>query len=136
MFDINVVPRDVKKTSLPSATATGTELARTVVSAAAGSGLGRVAIYSENSVPAQDWQFLRIVLTQASLISSGKRSWKIDCPVPVLLTPSEDRDYYLDGKLWPAVSIDGVLAPTGRHGLSIDGPGTISWIRGPCPRAC
>ena len=122
MFDINVVPRDVKKTSLPSATATGTELARTVVSAAAGSGLGRVAIYSENSVPAQDWQFLRIVLTQASLISSGKRSWKIDCPVPVLLTPSEDRDYYLDGKLWPAVSIDGVLAPTGRHGLSIDRP--------------
>ena len=122
MFDINVMPRDTKKTTLPSATATGTELARTVVSAASASGAGRVAIYSENTVPAQDWQFLRVVLTRAALVDAGKRSWRIDSPVPVMLTPSEDRDYYLDGKLWPAVSSDGVLVPTGRHGLSIDRP--------------
>ena len=122
MFDINVVSRDVKKTTLPSATATGTELARTVAAAAAGSGSGRVALYSEHSVPTQDWLFLRIVLTQAVTMDSGKRSWRIDTPSPVMLTPAEDRDYYLDGKLWPAVSADGVLAPSGRHGLSIDRP--------------
>jgi hypothetical protein len=122
MFDINVMPRDISSTSLPSATATGTELARTVVMAASASPTGRVAIYSENTVPAQDWSFLRIALTQKTEMDTGRRSWKVDSPVPVMLTPAEDRDYYLDGKLWPAVSNDGVLAPTGRHWLSIDRP--------------
>ncbi len=35
-----------------------------------------------------------------------------------MLAPTEDRDYYLDGKLWPAVSADGLLAPPGRHWIS------------------
>jgi hypothetical protein len=61
MFDVNVMPnRDLARTTLPSATATGTELARTVAAAASAS--GRVAIYSEHTVPVQDWVFLKTAL--------------------------------------------------------------------------
>jgi hypothetical protein len=121
MFDINVMPdRDITSTHLASATATGTELARTAVIAAATS--GRVAIYSENTVPVQDWNFLRTALTRASEITPGKNEWKVNTAEPVLLTPAEDRDYYLDGRLWPAVSSDGVLAPIGRHVISTTRP--------------
>lgn len=60
MFDVNVVAdRDIAHTALPSATATGTELMHTVAAAAAAS--GRVAIYSEHTVPAQDWLLLKMV---------------------------------------------------------------------------
>jgi uncharacterized protein YdaL len=121
MFDINVMPdRDITSTHLASATATGTELARTAVIAAATS--GRVAIYSENTVPVQDWNFLRTALTRASEIIPGNKEWKVNTAEPVLLTPAEDRDYYLDGRLWPAVSSDGVLAPIGRHVISTTRP--------------
>jgi YD repeat-containing protein len=120
MFDINVMAnRDIAHTTLPSPTATGTELARTVVAAAAAS--GRVAIYSEHTVPPQDWVFLRIALTRAAELS-GTKQWKVNSAVPVLLTPAEDRDYYVDGRLWPAVSSDGVLAPAGRHQISTNRP--------------
>jgi hypothetical protein len=121
MFDVNVVnDRDITPTTLPSVTATGIELARTVVAAASAS--GRVAIYSEHTVPPQDWTLLRIALTRASELSGSTSDWKVDTDMPVLLTPSEDRDYYMDGRLWPAVSSDGVLAPSGRHRLSTRRP--------------
>jgi len=117
MFDVNVVAtRDINATYLPTFTATGTELVRTVVAAASPS--GRVAVYSENTVPVQDWTLLRMALTTSSTLTGGGGDWKVAGPEPVLLTPAEDRDYYMDGRLWPAVSADGVLAPPGRHGLS------------------
>ena len=60
MFDVNVMAdRDISRTALPSATATGAELARTIAAAASAS--GRVAIYSEHTVPAQDWALLKAV---------------------------------------------------------------------------
>jgi hypothetical protein len=63
MFDINVMnDRDVDRTFLPSPTATGIELARTALAAAAASGEGRVAVYSEHTVPPQDWPLLKIAL--------------------------------------------------------------------------
>ncbi len=121
MFDVNVLPgRDITGTNLPSKLATGTELARTIVAAMAPT--GRAAIYSENSVPWQDWSFLRIALTRSTALSSSRQDWRIDTPHPILLAPAEDRDYYLDGKLWPAVSTDGVLVPSGHHWLSNDRP--------------
>ncbi len=121
MFDINVMPdRDVSSTHLPSATATGIELARTAAVAASVS--GRVAIYSERTVPVQDWNFLRTALTRSSVITPGTSEWKVTTASPVLLTPAEDRDYYLDGRLWPAVSLDGVLAPVGSHRISTTRP--------------
>ncbi len=121
MFDVNVVPtRNINATTLPTFTATGTELVRTVEAAAAT--FPRVAIYSENTVPVQDWTLLRIALTRGSTLTGGGGDWKIGGPAPVLLTPAEDRDYYMDGRLWPAVSADGVLAPPGRHRLSTSRP--------------
>jgi uncharacterized protein YdaL len=121
MFDVNVVhDRNINATTLPTFTATGTELVRTVMAAAAS--FPRVAIYSEDTVPMQDWSLLRIALTNGSTFTGGGGAWKIGGDEPVLLTPAEDRDYYMDGRLWPAVSPDGVLAPPGRHGLSISRP--------------
>jgi hypothetical protein len=121
MFDVNVMSdRDITHTTLVSSIATGTELARTVVAAAAAS--GRVAVYSEHTIPVQDWAFLRVALTAPATLVSGKREWRVDSPLPVLLSPAEDRDYYMDGRLWPAVSSDGVLTPGGRHWVSVDRP--------------
>ena len=61
MFDVNVVDnRDITDTNLPSKTATGTELALTLLSAAAPS--GRVALYSEYSVSPKDWDIIQMVL--------------------------------------------------------------------------
>jgi len=61
MFDVNVVDnRDITNTHLPSKTATGTELALTLLSAAATS--GRVALYSEYSVSPKDWDIIQMVL--------------------------------------------------------------------------
>ncbi len=121
MFDVNVVKdRNINLTTLPTFIPTGTELVRTVMSAASAS--NRVAIYSEWTVPDQDWTLLRIALARTSTLTGGSGDWKIAGPEPVLLTPAEDREYYMDGRLWPAVSSDGVLAPPGRHGLSISRP--------------
>jgi uncharacterized protein YdaL len=121
MFDVNVVKdRNINATTLPTFIPTGTELVRTVMSAASAS--NRVAIYSEWTVPDQDWTLLRIALASSSTLTGGSGDWKIAGPEPVLLTPSEDREYYMDGRLWPAVSSDGVLAPPGRHGLSTSRP--------------
>jgi hypothetical protein len=79
MFDVNVMPdRDVAHTTLPSATATGTELARTVAAAAWAS--GRVAIYSEHTVPVEDWVFLKTALTRPASLKAGRRKWKVDSP--------------------------------------------------------
>src|ERR1700690_746766 len=123
MFDVNVDPnRGIGPPNLPTKTATGPELVRTMVAAASASPSSRVAVYSENTVPVQDWNLLRIALTTGSSLSGGGGDWKVAGPEPVLLTPAEDRDYYMDGRLWPAVSADGVLAPPGRHGLSISRP--------------
>ncbi|MBI3693482.1 MAG: polysaccharide deacetylase family protein, partial [Acidobacteria bacterium] len=120
MFDINVVPdRSVESTSLPSATATGTELAETVRAAAV---FGRVAIYSEWTVPSQDWKALGTALAAPARLDAGPTGWTLEAPVPVWLTSAEDRDYFLDWRLWPAVSPEGLLAPAGRHRLTIERP--------------
>src|SRR5262249_13442256 len=117
MFDINVVPdRGIEDSALPSATATGTELARTVLAAASVS--GRAAIYSEYTVPSQDWRLLGSALAATANIEAGDGGWKLDSPAPMLLLSSEDRDYHLDGHRWPAVSSEGILVPSGAHRLS------------------
>ncbi|HYM13306.1 MAG TPA: hypothetical protein VEU62_21385, partial [Bryobacterales bacterium] len=132
MFDINVVPdREVDGSALPSATATGTELARTVVAAASVS--GRAAIYAESTVPSQDWKLMGEALAAAGEVEPTGRGWKVQAPVPVLLTSSEDRDYYLDGRLWPAVSPEGLLAPPGAHQLSAERPWFQLFERGDLP---
>jgi hypothetical protein len=124
MFDVNVVPgRSIDGTSLPSATATGTELARTVLAAASAS--GRVAIYAESTVPSQDWGLIGSALASGSRLKPDSDGWRLTSPFPTILSSIEDRDYYLDGRLWPAASPDGVVIPAGRHRLSVERP----WYR-------
>ena len=119
MFDVNVMPnRDISSTFLPSATATGVELALTL--AAASSPSGRVAVYSENTVPVQDWPLLRMALARPATITAAGDGWQVASPGSVLLSPAENKSYYVDGRLWPAGSIDGVLAPAGRHTISAE----------------
>jgi hypothetical protein len=64
MFDVNIVEdRDVDPGDLPSALATGTEFAATVREAFRPT--GRAAVYSEFTVPPQDWRYAAAVLAAA-----------------------------------------------------------------------
>ncbi len=119
MFDVNVVPyRDITNTNLPSATATGTELALTVLSAASAS--GRVAVYSEKTVSPQDWDLIQMVLSRPVSVSGGHTSMDVNTSTSLVLTPADDPQYYVDGHPWPAVSADGVVIPVGEHSISTE----------------
>ncbi|MGA2987372.1 MAG: DUF2334 domain-containing protein [Terriglobia bacterium] len=119
MFDVNVVDnRDITNTNLPSKTATGTELALTLLSAASAS--GRVAVYSENSVSPQDWDLIQMVMNRPASIGGGKTSMDVNAATSLELVPADDPLYYIDGRLWPAVSPDGVVMPTGEHSISTE----------------
>jgi hypothetical protein len=124
MFDINVMPdRDVDGTSLPSALAIGTELARTVRAAASAS--GRVAVYSESTVPSQDWGLLGQALAADARLAGSGAAWSVESVTPVRLLPAQNRTYYLDGTFWPAAATDGVMLPAGEHDISLYRP----WYR-------
>ena len=74
MFDVNVLSnRDVKGTPLPSGLMTGTELASTVMAAAWAS--GRAAVYSEATVPSQDWAFINQALASSVRMEAQGRRW-------------------------------------------------------------
>jgi hypothetical protein len=119
MFDVNVVPyRDITNTNLPSKTATGTELALTILSAASVS--GRAVVYSEQTVSPQDWDLIQMVLGRPSSVSGGKTSMDVDASTSLVLTPADDPTYYVDGHPWPAISEDGVIMPTGDHSISTE----------------
>ena len=119
MFDVNVVSnRDITNTNLPSKTATGIELALTLLSASSVS--GRVAVYSEQTVSPQDWDLVQMVLNRPVSVSGGKTSMDVNAPISLVLSPADDPQYYVDGHLWPAVSPDGVLMPTGEHSISTE----------------
>jgi hypothetical protein len=121
MFDINVVPdRRVDGASLPSSRATGTELALTVAAAASAS--GRAAIYSEHTVASQDWPLIGAALAAAARVQVEPGEWTLRSPLTLRLVNHEDRDYYLNGRLWPAVSPDGVTAPAGNYDLKFNRP--------------
>jgi hypothetical protein len=119
MFDVNIVDnRDITNTNLPSKTATGTELALTLLSA--GSVSGRVAVYSEYSVSPQDWDLVQMVMGRPLSIKGGKTSMDVNTPTSLVLTPADDPQYYVDGHLWPAVSPEGVVLPMGEHSVSTE----------------
>ena len=119
MFDVNVVDnRDITGTNLPSKTATGTELALTLLSAASAS--GRVAVYSEQTVSPQDWDLIQMVLNRPASVTGGQTSMDVQTATSLVLTPADDPLYYVDGHPWPAVSRDGVVMPTGEHSISTE----------------
>jgi hypothetical protein len=124
MFDINVMhDRDVEATNLPSQLLTGTELARTVLAAAAAS--GRVALYSESTIASQDWGLIGQALASQANLQARRGAWSVESPLAVRLLPAENRAYYLDGSFWPAATVDGVLVPPGQHELAFNPP----WYR-------
>jgi len=119
MFDVNVVPyRDITDTNLPTKTATGTELALTVLSAASAS--GRAVIYSEQTVSPQDWDLIQMVMNRPVSVSGGKTGMDVNATTSLELTPADDPLYYVDGHPWPAVSPEGVVVPTGEHSISTE----------------
>jgi hypothetical protein len=119
MFDVNVVPdRDITNTNLPSKTATGIELALTLLSASSAS--GRAAVYSEQTVSPQDWDLVQMVLNRPTAVSGGKSVMDVDEQTSLELTPADAPLYYVDGHPWPAVSGDGVTMPTGEHSISTE----------------
>ena len=102
----------------PSKTATGTELALTLLSAASAS--GRVAVYSEQTVSPQDWDLIQMVLNRPVSVTGGQTSMDVNTTTSLVLTPADDPLYYVDGHPWPAVSSDGVVMPTGEHSISTE----------------
>jgi len=119
IFDVNVVPdRDITNTNLPSKTATGIELALTLLSASSAS--GRAAVYSEQTVSPQDWDLIEMVLNRPESVSGGKTGMDVDAQTSLELTPADAPLYYVDGHPWPAVSGDGVIMPTGEHSISTE----------------
>ena len=119
MFDVNVVDnRDITGTFLPSKTATGTELALTLLSASSAS--GRAVVYSEQTVSPQDWDLIQMVLNRPLSVSGGHTGMDVNTSTSLVLTPADDPLYYVDGHPWPAVSRDGVVMPTGEHSISTE----------------
>lgn len=118
MFDINVVSdRDTEHTTLPSTMARGTELAETVKAAAIN---GRVAIYAEHTVGAQDWPLLGMALARPARLIKADGSYEVQSPFPVYFAASEGSTYLLDGHKAPLVNSSGLLIPAGDHHISAD----------------
>jgi hypothetical protein len=103
---------------LPSKTATGTELALTVLAASSAS--GRAAVYSEQTVSPQDWDLIQMVMNRPISVSDGKTSMDVNANSSLIMTPADDPLYYIDGHPWPAVSADGVVMPKGDHSISTE----------------
>jgi uncharacterized protein YdaL len=126
MFDVNVVSRNLKGTSLAVTTATGTELALTIAAAASVS--GRVAVYSEHTVASQDWPLLRTTLALPAQIDAvGDRQWRLSSPYPVLLSTGRKLPLLVDGRSWPVLSPDDSWLPPGNHTVGIE-HGWRTWL--------
>ncbi|MBV9303546.1 MAG: hypothetical protein JOY62_02550 [Acidobacteriaceae bacterium] len=111
--DINVVERyqDV----YPTKKQTGVELFELVHEAAAS--FHRVALYFENSLEKQDLALLPVSATTARVSEKSADELQIDAAEPTRVDwrgPVE-----IDGKPWPLQSRKYVLAPAGKHRLSV-----------------
>ncbi len=119
MFDINVVPdRDIAKSSAPTPTDMGVELAQTVVSAG-GQGSGRVALYSEGTIPYQDMELLSRVMAHTVEVDTLSNSWTVASGIPVILkAPGQWQNYRVDHQIWPGWGKDSIVMPPGDHRIT------------------
>lgn len=117
MFDINVVPRrDHEKTTLPSASAIGSELAATVFYA--GLATGRVAIYSEFTVPPLDMDLLPFVMGSDVEITPAGGGYVLKSKKPFqLFWHGRDTRPRLNGRPWPFSTETSLSVPSGVHRL-------------------
>ena len=120
MFDVNVVDnRDITGTNLPTKTATGTELALTLLSASSASGrVGR--IFRTNRIAAGLGSDPDGFEPAPFPFPAAQTSMDVNASTSLVLTPADDPLYYVDGHPWPAVSRDGVMMPTGEHSISTE----------------
>jgi hypothetical protein len=94
MFDINVVAdRDVEKSELPSALATGTEFLQLLRNASTAS--GRVAVYSESTVAPQDWKFASAALAAGVKIQEDSRGLRVRTPHTVAVRVGDTEKWEL-----------------------------------------
>lgn len=118
MFDINVVSdRDIAKSSAPTPTDMGIELAQTVVSA--GQASGRVALYSEGTIPYQDMELLSRVMAHSAEVDTHSNSWAVTSKTSLILkAPGKWQNYRVDGQIWPGWGKDTVIMPPGDHQIT------------------
>ena len=118
MFDINVVPdRNIEKSHSPSQTAVGIELAQTVIAARQAS--GRVAVYSEGTMPYPDIEAISRVLANDTVVENLSNSWTVESKDAVILSaPGLWRDYQINGKIWPGWGDNAIYMPAGKHLIS------------------
>jgi len=117
MFDINVVPRrEYEKTALPSASAIGSELAATVFYA--GLATGRVAVYSEFTVPPLDMDLLPFVMGSDVEIAPAGGSYMLKSKKPFqLFWNGRNTAPRLNGRPWPFSAETSLSVPSGVHRL-------------------
>jgi len=118
MFDVNVVPdRDIDKSHAPTQTVMGVELAQTVNTARLAS--GRVAVYSEGTVPYQDIDALSRVLANDAVLEKTGRVWTVASKEAVILNaPGLWQNYQVNGRIWPGWGESSVFMPAGKHEIS------------------
>lgn len=112
-IDINVVERyqDV----YPTKKQTGVELFELVHQAA--ESFGQVALYFESSLEKQDLPLLSAAATTAQISKTKPDELQIDAQQPTRVL--WHGPVQLDGRLWPVQDAGTVLAPAGRHTLSV-----------------
>jgi hypothetical protein len=118
MFDINVIPdRNIEKSHSPTQTAMGIELAQTVSAARQAS--GRVAVYSEGTVPYPDIEALSRVMANDAILEKAGLSWTVDSKDTIILNaPGLWRNYQVDGRIWPGWGEGAIVMPAGKHQIS------------------
>jgi uncharacterized protein YdaL len=117
MFDINVVDRELDHSKSPSSLAVGTELARTLLSAAEAS--GRVGIYCEGTIPIADLQTLANVLAHNAKLENHGNSWVAKTEQSVLLAAPGDWEHFkMDNIFWPGWGMNDVFIPSGAHRIT------------------
>jgi hypothetical protein len=118
MFDINVIPdRNIEKSHSPTQTAMGIELAQTVIAARQAS--GRVAVYSEGTVPYPDIDALSRVLANDAILENQSNSWTVESKEAIILNaPGQWQNYQVNGRIWPGWGENAVFIPAGKHQIS------------------
>ncbi len=117
MFDINVVPRrGIETTSLPAPSAIGAELAATVFYAGLTS--GRVAVYSEFTVPPLDMDILPFVMGSDVEVEPAGEGYLLRAKKPFqLFWNGRDTRPRLNGQPWPFSTETSLSVPSGVHRL-------------------
>jgi uncharacterized protein YdaL len=118
MFDINVVAdRNISHSHSPTETATGIELAQSLIFATLPT--GRAAIYSEGTVPFEDLQLLSKVLARDARLERQSDGWLAESDKPITVnTPGAWQNFRVNDTLWPAWGENFLSLPAGKYRIT------------------